>query len=256
MIDIHCHILPGIDDGARNLEDSIQMAKTAFKEGIRTIIATPHHNNGFYENTKLGILEKVEELNLILKKESIPLHVLPGQEPRIYGEILEDYNQDLILTLCNRGKHLFVELPSNHVPRYTEQLLFDIQMNGLTPIIVHPERNQEIIEQPDLLYNLVKKGALTQVTASSIVGHFGKNIKKFSMQLIEANLTHFIASDAHNVTNRIFKINEALDEIEKKYGVDMVYLFTENAELLVQGKAVYKEIPARVKSKKFLGFFK
>lgn len=255
MIDIHCHILPGIDDGARNLEDSIQMAKAAVKEGIHTIIATPHHNNGYYENTKQRILKKVEELNLSLKKESIPLNVLPGQEPRIYGEILEDYNKDQILTLCNRGKYLFVELPSNHVPRYTEQLLFDIQMNGLTPIIVHPERNQEIIEQPDLLYQFVKKGALTQVTASSIAGHFGKNIKKFSMQLIEANLTHFIASDAHDVSNRTFRINEALDEIEKKYGVDMVYLFTENAELLVQGKAVYKELPLRVKAKKFLGLF-
>ncbi|EIJ83783.1 tyrosine-protein phosphatase [Bacillus methanolicus] len=256
MIDIHCHILPGIDDGARNLEDSIQMAKAAVKEGIQTIIATPHHNNGYYKNTKQRILEKVEELNLSLMKQSIPLHVLPGQEPRIYGEILEDYNQDQILTLCNKGKYLFIELPFNHLPRYTEQLLFDIQMQGLTPIIVHPERNQEIIEQPDLLYNLVKKGALTQVTASSITGHFGKNIKKFSMQLIEANLTHFIASDAHNISNRTFKINEALDEIEKKYGVDMVYLFIENAELLVQGNAVYIEKPKRVKTKKFLGIFK
>lgn len=255
MIDIHSHILPGIDDGAGNLQDSIDMARLAVQEGIHTIIATPHHHNGKYENPKQLILNKVEELNAALQRESIPLQMLPGQEPRIYGEILEDYQQGEILTLNQTGQFLFVELPSNHVPRYTEKLLFDLQMNGLTPIIVHPERNQELIEQPDLLYHLVKKGALTQVTASSIAGFFGKNIKKFSLQLIEANLTHFVASDAHNVSNRTFKMVEAFDGIEKKYGVDMVYLFTENAELLVQGKNIYKEVPERVKRKKFLGIF-
>ncbi|MDQ0219251.1 tyrosine protein phosphatase [Peribacillus cavernae] len=255
MIDIHCHILPGIDDGAQTIEDSMAMAKLAVQEGITSIIATPHHNNGSYENKKHEILEKVEELNSILQIESIPLHILPGQEPRIYGELLEDYQKDEIVTLNVGGQYLFIELPSGHVPRYTEQLLYDIQLNGLTPIIVHPERNSELIQNPDTMYQLVKKGALTQVTASSVAGYFGKSIKKFSLQLIEANLTHFIASDAHNVSNRSFKITEALDEIEKRYGVDMVYLFTENAELLVDRKSVYKEIPEKVKRRKVLGIF-
>lgn len=255
MIDIHCHILSGIDDGAKDLNDSLALAKAAVIEGIHTIIATPHHKNGSYENPKPFILEKVEELNQLLQSENIPLTILPGQEPRIFGELLEDYRNGEILTLANGGQYVFVELPSGHVPRYTEQLLFDIQMSGLTPIIVHPERNQEMIENPDLLYQLVKRGALTQITASSTAGYFGKKIKKFSLQLIEANLTHFIASDAHNLENRSFKMVEAFAEIEKKYGNDMVYLFTENAELLVEGKAVYKEPPIRTKSKKFLGIF-
>lgn len=255
MIDIHCHILPGIDDGAQTINDSIEMAKQAVQEGITSIIATPHHKNGSYENTKRTILKKVEELNRALQMESVPLQVLAGQEPRIYGEILEDYRQGEIETLNAGGKYLFIELPSGHVPRYTEQLLYDIQLNALTPIIVHPERNSELIQNPDILYQLVKKGALTQVTAGSVAGYFGKSVKKFSMQLIEANLTHFIASDAHNVSSRSFKMIEALDEIEKRYGVDMVYLFTENAELLVEGKAVYKEIPEKVKKKKILGIF-
>lgn len=255
MIDIHCHILSGIDDGAKELNDSLEMAKAAVKEGIKTIIATPHHKNGAYENTKQAILQKAEELNKLLLSENIPLTILPGQETRIYGELLEDYKQGEILTLANGGQYVFIELPSGHVPRYTEQLLYDIQLEGLTPIIVHPERNQEIIESPDILYQLAKRGSLTQVTASSIAGYFGKNIKKFSLQLIDANLTHFVSSDAHNISNRSFKMVEAYAEIEKKYGSDLVYQFKENAELLIGGKAIYRDAPARVKSKKFLGIF-
>ena len=132
---------------------------------------------------------------------------------------------------------------------------YELQTEGLIPIIVHPERNQEIIENPDLLYKFVNSGALTQVTAGSVCGYFGKNIKKFSRQLIEANLTHFIASDAHNVHNRSFKMVEAFEQVEKSYGMDMVYLFKENAELLVRGETVYKEMPQKVQRKKFLGLF-
>ncbi|PLR76035.1 tyrosine protein phosphatase [Bacillus sp. V3-13] len=255
MIDIHCHILPGIDDGARTMDESVAMAKLASREGIRTIIATPHHQNGKYNNTKEDILIKVAELNQALKDAFVPVQILPGQETRIYGEILEDYQKEEILTLNNGNQYLFIEFPSAHVPRYTERLLYDIQMKGLVPIIVHPERNQEIIERPELLYQLVKKGALTQITAASVAGHFGKNIKKFSLQLIDANLTHFVSSDAHNVSTRSFKMEEALDLIEKRYGVDMIYYFIENAELLVEGQAVYKEVPERIKKKKFLGIF-
>ncbi|MCA1041623.1 tyrosine protein phosphatase [Bacillus infantis] len=255
MIDIHCHILPGIDDGAKTMEDSLSMAEAAVKEGIRSIIATPHHKNGKFDNTKEEIQRKTDELNVALRTAQIDLTILPGQETRIYGEILEDIDKNEILTLNNTGKYLFVELPSNHVPRYTDKLLYDIQVKGMTPVIVHPERNQEIMERPDLLYQLVKKGALTQVTASSVAGYFGKNIKNFSLQLIDANLTHFVSSDAHNIANRSFKMLEAYDQIEKKYGIDMVYLFTENAELLAEGSNVYREIPEPVKKKKFLGIF-
>lgn len=255
MIDIHCHILYGLDDGSKELSDSLDLAKAAVEEGITKIIATPHHKNNQYENSKSIILEKVNELNEVLQKERIPLTILPGQEPRIYGEILEDYEKGDILTLNNGNRYLFIELPSGHVPRYTEKLLFDIQLQGITPIIVHPERNQELMERPDLLYQFVKNGTLTQVTAASVAGSFGKKIMKFSHQLIDANLTHFVSSDAHNVSTRSFKMIEAFDTIEKKYGLDLVYQYKENAELLVQGANVYKEIPSRIKTKKFLGIF-
>lgn len=254
MIDIHSHILPGIDDGARNMDESLAMAQRAVQEGIHTIIATPHHKNSMFDNPAAIILEKTQALNRRLEEEKIPLKVLPGQEPAIFGELLKDYELGEVLTL-NQTQYVFIELPSGHVPRYTDQLLYELQLKGLVPVIVHPERNQEIIERPELLYNLVKKGSLAQLTASSISGVFGKNISKFCFQLIEANLVHFIASDAHNVRKRTFKMAQAFDMIDSRYGVDMVYLFQENAELLVEGLNVYKEIPQRVKPKKFLGLF-
>jgi protein-tyrosine phosphatase len=257
MIDLHCHILPNVDDGPQSLAESIEMAKQAVKEGITTIIATPHHRNEKYENHHQTIFRKVEEFNSVLKKENLNLSVLVGQEPRIYGEMIDGLQTGEVGTINHEGKskYVLVELPSGHVPRYTSQLLFDMQLKGYVPVIVHPERNQEIIENPEILYQLVKKGALTQVTASSVTGHFGKTIKNFTHQLIEANLTHFIASDAHNTTSRGFKMVDAYGAIEKKYGNEMVYVFRENAELLVKGLSVYKEVPERVKKKKILGLF-
>ncbi|MGV2939574.1 tyrosine-protein phosphatase [Mesobacillus sp. LC4] len=254
MIDLHCHILAGIDDGAQTMAESIEMARAAVNEGIDTIIATPHHKNGRYENSKQDIIQKTDELNEVLKAENIPMTILPGQEPAIHGELLKGITLGEVSTL-NNTQYIFIELPAGHVPRYTDKLLYDLQMEGKIPVIVHPERNQEIIERPEILYQLIKNGALSQVTASSICGIFGKKIKSFSEQLIEANLVHFIASDAHNTNKRGFRMAHAYDSINTLYGVDMMYFLKENAELLISDQNVYKEVPQRVKKKKFLGLF-
>lgn len=253
MIDIHSHILPGVDDGASTSEEAILIAQAAAEEGITTIIATPHHQNGKYINGKQSILENVEALNTLLRNENIPLTILPGQETRIHGDLMNELETDVILPL-NHTNYVFIELPSGHVPRYTEQMLFDIQLKGFTPIIVHPERNVEFIENPDLLYKLVNKGALTQITSSSITGHFGKNIKKFTLQLVEAQLTHFLASDVHSLKNRPFRLADGYKVLNKEFGTQAEFLFKENTELLVQNLTTYRMNPARIKRRKFLGF--
>ncbi|GAB3042047.1 tyrosine-protein phosphatase [Virgibacillus ainsalahensis] len=254
MIDIHSHILPGVDDGAKTEEDSMKMAREAVSQGIDAIIATPHHRNGKYDNERASIMQHVTILNELFAKEDIPLTVLPGQEVRINGEMIEEIETGGILSL-NETKYLFVEFPSGHVPRYSSQMLFDIQVAGYTPIIVHPERNQELIEHPTKLYEFVKKGALTQVTAASVAGKFGKNIQKFSNQLIEANLTHFIASDAHNTTSRGFCMDEAFKKINNEFGSEASYMFMENSQLLIDNMNVNRMEPSMVKKKKFLGLF-
>ncbi|WP_079528181.1 tyrosine-protein phosphatase [Halobacillus hunanensis] len=255
MIDIHSHILPGVDDGAQSIEESIKMAQAAVADGIHTIIATPHHQNGTYNNYKNNITIQVAELNRHLSDYEVPLTVLPGQETRIHGDMLEGLRNDEILTLNKTGNYVFVEFPSDTVPRYASKLLFDMQVEGYQPIIVHPERNRHIIQHPDTLYNLVKKGAYTQITAASLCGRFGKNIQKFTHKLIEANLTHLIASDAHNTTSRGFCMKDAYRELRKNYGQSMVYLFAENAEYVAEGQALASDVPTHVKKKKFLGLF-
>ena len=255
MIDIHSHILPGIDDGAKTMTDSLAMAQAAVKDGIHTIIATPHHQNGKYMNPKTNIEMYVKELNDQLQEENIPLTVLAGQETRLNGDMITELQTDVIATL-NNTKYVFVEFPSGEVPRYAEQMLFDIQVAGYTPIIVHPERNRQIAEHPSILFNLVQKGSLTQVTAASVAGKFGKTIQKLSHQLIDANLTHFIASDAHNTTTRGFAMHEAYKIIRNEHGNEVFYMFMENAQLLIDGQAVYRNEPQPVKKKKkILGLF-
>ncbi|TFJ93060.1 tyrosine-protein phosphatase [Lentibacillus salicampi] len=250
MIDLHCHILPGLDDGSKTVVESLSMAEEASKQGITKIVATPHHNNGQYENDGHDIIEAVHQLNVQLKEENIPVEILAGQEPRVNGNMIADLDNGKVLTLNQTSGYVLVEFPTSQVPKYTTQLLFDMQITGYTPIIVHPERNQELRENPDKLYRLVKNGALTQITAGSLIGNAGKKIQRFAEQMIETNLTHFIASDAHNVRKRGFYMRDALRYLKKNYGNPAAYQFTENSELLLLGQMVNREPPERIKRKK------
>lgn len=256
MIDIHSHILPGVDDGAKTETESIEMAKMAVEEGITKIVASPHHKNRHYENYKEEIVTHVKVLNELLQANDIPLEVLVGQEVRIYGEVLADYENGEIQTI-NDTNYLLIEFPFKSVPQYADQLIYDLQIAGLRPIIVHPERNQELLENKERMYELIRGGALSQVTAASLLGKFGKDAEQFAFELIEADLTHFIASDAHNVTNRAFHMQEAISVIDDKFGADIAYMLRENSHLLVENLNIHQLEPRPIKRKRsFFSFFK
>ncbi|GAE28412.1 manganese-dependent protein-tyrosine phosphatase [Halalkalibacter wakoensis JCM 9140] len=254
MIDIHSHILSMVDDGSQSARQSIEMAKSAEEQGIRMMIATPHHKNGRYENTKTTIIEEVRRFNEVLKEQQIDLTILPGQEVRLYGEILDDYQKNEILTL-NQSNYVLVEFPSDHVPSYASRLFYEMKLTGIQPVIAHPERNRAILERPDKLFDLVEQGVLAQVTASSMTGRFGKKIKNFAHQLVDHHLVHFIASDAHNASTRPNELQQAFQTIEEAFDLNLVYYFQENAEILVNDQTVFVEPPARIRMKKFLGIF-
>jgi protein-tyrosine phosphatase len=255
MIDIHSHILPGIDDGAENIEQAIEMAEAAVAEGITHLFATPHHRNGRYENEKYAVMDHVDLLNSELVRRNIPLHILPGQEIRLYKELIDDLDRDVFIPLHHELKYLLIEFPSSNVPAYAAEILYELSLRNYKPIIVHPERNSEIIENPDILYDLIITGALTQITASSVVGNFGKKIMNFSHELLKANMAHFIASDVHNTTHRRFHLNKAYETIQKQYGIDMRYYLQENAEMVKKGESIYIDQPLHIRKKKFLGIF-
>lgn len=255
MIDLHCHILPGVDDGAKDMEDSMKMARTAVEEGITHILATPHYKNGHWDNEKRDILPLVEEVQDELDARGIPLTIFPGQEVRINGELMEDIELDRIQFIDENNQYVLIEFPTPSIPAYTESLFFEMQRSGVIPVIVHPERNHAVLKDPNILLPFIEKGALAQLTAASYTGGFGKEIQQVSTKLIEADLVHFIASDAHNVKSRSFHMRAAFDKLEKEYGSDKVEAYHQITKDLVNGEVIVAPTPSEVKRKKFFGLF-
>jgi protein-tyrosine phosphatase len=250
MIDMHCHILPGVDDGARDLEESIQMARLAHSEGITAIIATPHHANGKWMNEAGQVLANVKLLNQAIADQGIPLTVHAGQEVRVYRELMEDYHAGKLLGL-NHTPYMLIEFPTGSVPSYTESLLHEFQVAGITPIIAHPERNQELTQHPDKLIHFIELGALCQVTSHSITGLFGSKIQSLSLEWCKRNLIHFVSSDAHNVSQRAFQVSTAYSKISKELGQDYTGYYENNARQLLKGQPLDIRDPAADKRRWF-----
>ncbi len=252
---MHCHILPGVDDGSKTLLESLELARQAEAEGITTIMATPHHKHPSFENDGFSVLRQVEQLNLAIKEANINIKVIPSQEIRIHGDLIENIQLGDVLPMTPNSSYLLIEFPTNSIPRYSTKLFYDLQLKGYTPIIAHPERNKVFVEKPEVLYEMVASGVLTQVTTSSLTGHLGKNIKKFTEQLIEANLTHFIASDAHNLVERPFRLSEAYHVLEDVFGSDTLHQYKENTELLINNHLIQVLQPEPIKKRKKLFSF-
>jgi protein-tyrosine phosphatase len=196
MIDLHSHVLPGLDDGAKNMDDALEMCRIAQADGIHTLVASPHCRNGVYHNDQTKILAPLESLKEALLRERISLKLLPGVEILIHPELVDFFNQNPRLLLG--GRYVLLELPNQSIPPHTQDFLFKMQLKGYFPIITHPERNSMIQNNPEILKELVRVGALVQVTAISLTGEFGKQAQESASQLIKSGLVHFIATDAHS----------------------------------------------------------
>lgn len=234
MIDLHCHILPGVDDGAKTLADSIAMAKEAVRQGITHILCTPHHNQR-YTNEKTDVIKSVEALQKEFDARNIPLTLFEGQEVRIKRELIDEIKQDKILFADVTDRYLLAELPTRNIPDYTESLFFELRKMGIIPIIVHPERNLRFQEEPNLLLPYLNMGCLAQLTAPSLVGIYGKQVKKLSEKLIEHNLVQMIASDAHSRKDRDFYMAKAYKTVEKKFGQQKIEMMDQVTRDVVNG---------------------
>lgn len=241
MIDIHTHILPGLDDGAGNKDESLAMARIALEDGIHTIVATPHVLPGVFDNDKNKILSITAELNQALQEQKIAVNILPGAEYRLEPGLPRKLSQGELLTINNNDRYLLVELPSAFIPEYTAQVLYEIQLQGVTPIIAHPERNGGFSARPAALQELVARGMLTQITSASITGSFGKNIKQIAWGLLKQGMAHLISSDAHSSTGRAPLLSEAQKEIQKHLGSKPAWqLIQQNPGLVIEGKPLEK----------------
>jgi protein-tyrosine phosphatase len=201
MIDTHLHILPGVDDGPGTIEESLALAKALVGEGIHAAIATPHYNDLFPQRSAAEIKERVNELQQVLDHQGILLRLFSGHEALIKPGLVEDIQAGRLATL-NGSRYLLLELWSNTWLSETERIIFELRAFGIIPIIAHPERYRVIQQHPDRLVDLLQQGALTQLTASSLIGTWGKTIQRCAETLLKKRLICCIASDAHSLRKR------------------------------------------------------
>lgn len=253
IVDLHCHILPGVDDGSPDLEHSLNLAKDAVKDGVTHILATPHHLDNEYVNHAQDIVKAAADFQEQLDANGINLRVFPGQEVHINGDLPQKY--DDLLGIDSNKHYMLLEFPHGNVPGYAKRLIFDLKKQGITPVICHPERNHEIQENLDLLYDFISDGALAQITATSYVGGFGSHVAEISKKLVEHNLVQIVASDAHTLKGRKFVLSEALNQIAEDFGEKKAMQFEKNAEALINGQRVSAGEISKVKKKKRFFFF-
>lgn len=220
MTDIHSHIIPGIDDGSRNIEESLEMLDTAAESGVDAIVATPHCNIpnvcGNYENEDLEVL--LEILSGAVNRAGIPIKIYRGAE--IYAtEYLPELLEDRRVRTINGGKYFLTEFPFGELPDYAFGVMYRCLELGFVPIIAHPERYKFVRRDPQIAYKFVKMGCLFQVNKSSFFGNFGKEQRLCAEQLAQHGLIAAVASDAHRADVRTTEMDRIRKHLAHKYGV-------------------------------------
>jgi protein-tyrosine phosphatase len=217
-VDIHCHCLPGLDDGPPTLADALAVCRGLVDDGITTVIATPHQL-GTYEQTNGGdvIRAAVAELNATLHSESIPLQVLPGGDVRVDDGLMDGLAAGRVLSLGDARQFILLELPHESLIDLTH-LVDDLLATGVTPVLSHPERNAALVRKVDPVLPWIDAGMLMQVTAGSLLGQFGPHAERVGWSMIEQGLVAIVATDAHDVKMRPPSMSAAIDAIAGRYG--------------------------------------
>ncbi|OAP97661.1 tyrosine-protein phosphatase [Ligilactobacillus aviarius] len=238
LVDLHSHILPGVDDGSPDLETSLELARESVADGVTHMLLTPHHMDSNYVNHKRDVIEKTKAFQQILDREQIPLKVFPGQEVHLTEHLIEAIDHDDILYADADNRYIMLELPHTHVPEYFMRNIFpELQTRGITPVIVHPERNQGIQRDHQLLYDMVKAGCLTQLTANSYLDTFGEQVTQLTQEIIDANLGSTFSSDVHAYKGRRSRMNAAYQKLVDN-DRDKAVTYTENAKAILNGEDV------------------
>jgi len=261
MIDIHCHILPGLDDGADSLETACAMAEMAIADGITHVIGTPHASPSHAFVPEL-IRERRNELQARFEGR---LKLATGCDFHLSFENLQEIRHNAERFTLNQENYLLVEFADYSIPPSLDQALHELQLAGLRPIITHPERNPLIRAQPDRLYKWVRQGCYAQVTAQSLLGRFGEAAREMTEVWLDAGAVHFLASDAHNLTSRPLRLKEAYDRLAQTRGEDVARaLLVENPLAAFEGRPIpwVPELPddadmdgASVRKRKRFWFF-
>jgi protein-tyrosine phosphatase len=220
-IDLHSHILPGFDDGASSDGEFLEMARVAVRGGTSLMAATPHYD---LEDLRFGpgdVRSEVDRHNGILRELGIPLELIPGVEVRVNAGLFDAAKAGgglEELCLGGKGEYLLVDLPLMNIPLATPEILFQVQLCGITPILAHPERNSYLVEHPEITRDLVEKGVELQVSSGSLTGLFGREARRTARRLLEEGAARLVASDAHTSRNRNPDLSKAAKVLRSLLG--------------------------------------
>jgi len=221
IYDIHNHLLPGVDDGPKKFSEAIKICKIAESQNTKSVIVTPHRKD-VNENLSVQIIKDIVlEINQTLKEDKIDIDIKLGMENHIDLGLLRDIEEGKALTLNDSG-YILVEMPWEGRPPYIEDIINNLLSCGLTPVLAHPERMHLFEEEPNLLFDFVQMGCLTQLTASSLYGKFGNTALNNSIDIMEHGLAHVIASDTHMAAGqRCYDMQLGFAHAKLAVGIDM-----------------------------------
>jgi len=249
VVDLHAHILPGLDDGPTCPAEALALCRLAAEDGTTVLVATPHMNDGVYNVRSEDVLQGVRELRAQLHASGLSLGILPGADVRADGGLPELVRSGEVLTVAGGGKYLMVELSPDVIPPCLEETFFALQLMGVTPVITHPERNAAIQERPGLLDALVGAGSLVQVTAASLTGDFGERALHCAHALLERRLVQLVASDAHSAKRRPPGLSRARAAVAATVGeAEAIQIFDLRPRQIIAGEPV--EAPEPLQSER------
>lgn len=256
IVDIHSHILPNIDDGSKGIEMTLEMLKNAEENGTKEIVATPHYLLEYGEATIGEVKTLVDTVNLVAENEGIKIKVYSGQEVYFNEHIIENYLEGNIGTI-NDSRYMLIEFPMHRLDNNIFDILYELQVRNIVPIIAHPERYKPIRENPTLINEFIDAGYLFQINAGSIEGKFGESIRKTAKLFLENNIYNFIGSDAHDIENRNTGLQKAIEILNKEIKhreKNNELIFEESSKSLLKNNVV-KFFGERIKSKKSIFSF-
>jgi protein-tyrosine phosphatase len=237
VIDLHCHYLPGIDDGAQTVEEALALARAAVAAGIRTAVLTPHVHIGRYDNTLASIERSFAQFQQLLLREEIALDIRVGGEVRIAAEIVPLVEDEQIPFIGQLGSDRIVllEFPHSHLLAGGEKLIKWLLDRNIRPLIAHPERNRDVMRNVDKIAEYVGMGCLLQVTGASIIGQFGRSAQLCAQALLERNWVSVVATDAHNMQYRPPNLDLAFEALATMGGIQYARELTE----ILPGRIVF-----------------
>ena len=237
MIDLHCHLLHGIDDGPETLEQSLELCRLALADGITHAVVTPHIHPGRWENSNTSIAAACGELQRILEQQDISLQLGFAAEVRLTDQVMPQILADDIPFLgeVDGFRVLLLEFPHSHVIPGSEKLVEWLLDRGIRPLIAHPERNKQIMKDISLLQPFLDRGCWLQLTAGAVVGRFGEPARLAARELLHQDAVAVLASDGHNAGARPPALSEAFACLSREFGEEYAWRLVRDMPMTIVG---------------------